>query len=92
MKVAEVLLVDDDRDMFTGLKALASAGRIGLTHAPTLQEGIKLNSSFSYDLVLLKDHLPDGVASEAIPSLRDVVGSPELIVYTRGGDPLELRK
>jgi two-component system NtrC family response regulator len=90
--MAQVLLVDDDRAMFSGLKALASAGRFRLTHAPTLQEGLKLNSAFSYDLVLMKDHLPDGAASGAIPGLRDVAGSPELIVYTRAGDPVEAER
>lgn len=88
-KVAQVLLVDDDREMFTGLKTLASTGGIRLTHAPTLLEGIRLNSAFSYDLVLLKDRMSDGEISTAISSLRDVAGSPELIVYTRAGDPRE---
>ena len=87
--MAQILLVDNDREMFIGLEALTSAEDIMLTHASSLQQGLKLNQAFSFDLVILRDRLPDGAASEAITALRDSVGTPELIVYTRHGDPNE---
>jgi two-component system NtrC family response regulator len=86
--VATVLLVDDDRDMFTGLEAMAAAEGIGMAHAPSLREAIRLQSAFAYDLILIKDRLPDGVVTEAIPSLCNAA-TPEMIVYTRGGNPVE---
>ncbi|NTV13104.1 MAG: sigma-54-dependent Fis family transcriptional regulator [Desulfobulbaceae bacterium] len=87
--VAQILLVDDDWDMFTGLEALASGEEIRLTRATNLQQGLQLNQTFSFDLVLLKDRLPDGAAAETITAWRNAAGAPELIVYTRNGDPNE---
>lgn len=87
--MANVLLVDDDKEMYDGLRPMAAKGGIRLTHTPSLREGVRLNSTAAFDLVLLKDQLPDGAVSEVIASLRDVAGCPELIVFTRGGDPAE---
>lgn len=87
--MAQILLVDNDRNMFNSLQVLTSGKDIKVTHASTLQKGLELNQTFSFDLVFLKDRLPDGATSEVITSLRDSVGTPELIVYTRQGDPNE---
>jgi len=87
--MAKVLLVDDDRSMFVSLAALVAGEDISVTHAPTLKEGLILSQASSFDLILLKDRLPDGAVSKVNNSLRDAPGTPELIVYTRNGDPNE---
>lgn len=87
--MAQILLIDNDREMLAGLEALTLAEDIRLTRASSLQQGLKLTRAFVFDLVILKDRLPDGAASEAISILRGSVGSPEVIVYTRHGDPNE---
>jgi two-component system NtrC family response regulator len=91
---ASVLVVDHDKDMFDILQSLAAAGGSGisLAHAATLQEGIDKNRSASFDIILMKDRLPDGAACHVISRLLDVPCPPELIVYTNKGDPDEAER
>ena len=87
--MAQVLLIDDDQGMFTGLEALVVGEDIELTPATTLQAGLQISQAKAFDLILLKDRLPDGTITEILPSLAKANGTPELIAYTRCGDPNE---
>jgi two-component system NtrC family response regulator len=91
---ASVLVVDHEREMFDILQSVAQASDNGINpaHAATLQEGIDKNRSTSFDIILMKDRLPDGFASYVIPRLLDVPCPPELIVYTNRGDPDEAER
>jgi len=57
------------------------------TYALTLGDGIKAASSGTFDVVYLDVHLPDGNGLEALPIIRRVSSSPEVVIITGGGDP-----
>lgn len=87
-----LLLIDSDPKLRALLEdnLSDSAGRI--VCASTLQEGVGKNREDGYDVVLLRDRLSDGLASEIIPDLQAGLDSPEIIIFTIDGDPLEAEK
>jgi two-component system NtrC family response regulator len=89
---ARVLVVDHEKELYDILLSMASDSWIDAAHALTLQEGIRRNSASSFDIVLMRDRLPDGAACDVIPTVFDVSCPPELIVYTNKGDPDEMER
>jgi len=86
---AHVLVVDHEQGIFDSLLRIASANGIHLTHARSMQECFDKNSSSFFDVVLMKDRLPDGSAADAAENVYGLPGTPELIVYSQKGDPNE---
>jgi len=87
--VAEILVIDQERIFFDSLQELAAADGIRISRAASIRDGIDRCLSQAYDVVLLKNKLSDGTASDAIPLFFEGAYSPELIVYAREGDPDE---
>ena len=83
--MARILIIDDD-NIFCNFFSLTIAddGHDTLC-AHTLQEGLKLSSSGSFDVVFLDVNLPDGNGLEKLVEIRDVSSSPEVIILTGVG-------
>ncbi len=86
---ADVLVIDHEKKFFDSLNQLASLKGIRLTLADSMRFGIDQCLSRAFDVVLLKNELADGKASDAIPLLLKEEYSPELVVYSDSGDPDE---
>lgn len=85
--MARILIIDDEEmvcDLFS--RAVTKAGQDAKC-AYTLQEGFKLCSSGSFDVVLLDMKLPDGNGLEKLGEIRAVASSPEVIILTGAGTP-----
>ena len=85
--MADILIIDDDK-MLCGVLG-RHIGRMGhaATYSLTLEEGLKELSSKTFDVVFLDVNLPDGNGLDAIPGIRQIASSPEVIIITGAGDP-----
>ena len=85
--MANILIIDDDVVMTELLsQAIKEPGHnIVCTH--TLEEGLSAAKSGSFAVVYLDVCLPDGNGLDAIPELRNILSSPEIIIMTGAGDP-----
>jgi two-component system NtrC family response regulator len=86
--MASILIIDNDRKIFTVLQKAVKES-IETFHAPTLKEGLRQSSTYSYDVILMKDILPDGSACYSVEEVLEKPQAPEVIVYTTKGDPDE---
>ncbi|MDD3618121.1 MAG: sigma-54 dependent transcriptional regulator [Desulfobulbaceae bacterium] len=84
---AAVLIVDQDRKIFDALAKRTEELGIQPRHAGTLQEALQKNCSEGYDIILARDILPDGAACYAVTEFLAEPATPEIIIYTTGGDP-----
>ncbi|MBI5557091.1 MAG: sigma-54-dependent Fis family transcriptional regulator [Deltaproteobacteria bacterium] len=87
--MAEILIVDQERIFSDSLQQLAAADGIRITWAESIRNGINLCLAQPFDVILLKNQLTDGRASDAIPLFFEGKHSPELIVYADEADPDE---
>ncbi|MDW7771669.1 MAG: sigma-54 dependent transcriptional regulator [Desulfobulbaceae bacterium] len=89
MHLASILVVDNEKNIFDSLKGCA--GKVGIEpfHAATLKECIKQNNAYSYDVILMRDTLPDGAACYSVQEVLSKPQPPEVIIYTTKGDPDE---
>ena len=85
--MARVLVIDDERPLCTIMESLIERMGHDAVHARTLGAGIETAADDSFDVVLLDVHLPDGNGLDAIPTLRSLPSSPEIIIITGFGDP-----
>lgn len=85
--MAEILIIDDDKDMSFTLCRMVE----GMGHAPadafTLKEGLEKAAAARFDVVFLDVRLPDGNGLGIIPKLQENPSSPEIIIVTAYGDP-----
>jgi two-component system, NtrC family, response regulator len=85
--MANILIIDDNETLCEALSDLVS--RIGhrATSAFTLAESLRLIRSKSFDIVFLDVKLPDGIGLDLLPTIRETLSSPEVIIMTGSGDP-----
>ena len=80
--MADVLIIDDDRDMSDMLcEVVATMGHTA-TAASSLAEGLKAAAIKPFTVILLDVRLPDGDGSEKLPTFRSMPSSPEVIIIT----------
>lgn len=84
-----ILVVDHDPQTYRIIKAAERDDNFRTSQADTLQRAMADNKKASYDIILLKDRLPDGAACDVISTMLKTPGLPELLVYSRQGDPKE---
>jgi len=80
----EVLVVEDDPNLRSGLAALVSRDDCDCREAGTLEEARKCLSVHPFDAVLIDLSLPDGNGLELLGDT-EALGSPEYIVITGDG-------
>lgn len=85
--MAEILIIDDDKDMsFTLCRMVDGMGHVS-QDAFTLKEGLAKAAAGRFDIVFLDVRLPDGNGLSIIPKLQETPAPPEIIIVTAYGDP-----
>jgi len=87
--MASILVIDNEKKIFDALSDCEMKIAIQAFHAATLKEGIQKNHSCTYDVILMKDSMPDGAACYFVQDVLAKPQPPEVIVYTTSGDPDE---
>jgi two-component system NtrC family response regulator len=85
--MAQILIIDDDKDMSFTLREMVEHMNHTATVAYTLKDGLEKASADIFDIVFLDVQLPDGNGLAAIPRLQQAAVSPEIIIVTAHGDP-----
>ena len=85
--MAQVLIIDDDEMMCRLLSGLVLNRGHEATCAFTLEDGLEHAARRNFDVVFLDVRLPDGNGLEAIPTLRALRDTPEIIIITGSGSP-----
>ncbi|MEI6610996.1 MAG: response regulator [Deltaproteobacteria bacterium] len=83
--MADVLIVDDDRDISDMLSEVVATMGHTATAAFSLAEGLKAASIKPFTVVLLDVCLPDGDGTEKLPTFRSMPSLPEVIIITGFG-------
>ncbi len=84
--MAQILIIDDDRDMSFTLCGMIEHMQHSADAAYTLAEGLTMAESGAYDVVFLDVRLPDGNGLTVIPRLQQMSFAPEIIIVTAYGD------
>ena len=85
--MAQILIIDDDKDMSFTLRGMVEHMNHTAAVAYTLKDGLDKASASMFDIVFLDVRLPDGNGLAAIPRLQQTAVSPEIIIVTAHGDP-----
>src|SRR4030066_50603 len=85
--MANILIIDDDVVMTELLSQAIKEREHNIVCTHTLEEGLSAAKSGSFAVVYLDVCLPDGNGLDAIPELRNILSSPEVIIMTGAGDP-----
>ncbi len=85
--MARILIIDDDQLVCDTLSDMVALKGHQATTARTLGQGLRLAREESFDVVFLDVRIPDGNGLEAIPVLKALHNSPEIIIITGFGDP-----
>jgi len=85
--MTSVLIIDDDQAFCQMLSKIVK----GLGHEAassfTLKDGLQQSLTGAFDVVLLDLGLPDGNGLEALPEIREMPETPEVIIITGSGGP-----
>ncbi|MBI5518969.1 MAG: sigma-54-dependent Fis family transcriptional regulator [Desulfovibrio sp.] len=85
--MTRVCVIDDD-EFFARLLATLVAGEdVEAVIAGDLAEATRCLEDADFDVVFLDVRLPDGNGLDLIPRIRELPGSPEVIIMTGLGDP-----
>jgi len=85
--MANVLIIDDDKILSDLLvRMIRQIGHDPLSSL-TLDEGLLMAESGSFDVVLLDVHMPDGDGLKYLPKIKEVESAPEVIIITGEGNP-----
>ncbi len=85
--MADILIIDDDKDMSFTLSRMVEHMGHTYSAAYTLRDGLQEASAGEFDVVLLDVRLPDGNGLGIIPQLQKSPIPPEIIIVTAYGDP-----
>jgi two-component system NtrC family response regulator len=80
--MANVLIIDDDRDMSDMLSEVVATMGHTATAAFSLAEGLKVAAIQPFTVILLDVRLPDGDGAEKLPTFRSMPYLPEVIIIT----------
>ncbi len=85
--MARILIIDDDQLVCDTLSDLVALKGHEAASARDLGSGLPLARDKAFDVVFLDVRMPDGNGLEAIPLLKALSNSPEIIIITGFGDP-----
>ncbi len=85
--MANVLIIDDEELVCKILADMVNRTGHHASYAYTLKDGIDKAMSAPFDVVFLDVRLPDGNGLDALPLIREIESSPEVIIITGAGDP-----
>jgi DNA-binding response OmpR family regulator len=81
-----VLLVEDQPEMVTALRAALARHDMLVDHAPDLSEAEAIAADGNYDAIVLDRRLPDGDGLSLIPKLRERGNAVPVLVLTARGE------
>jgi len=81
-----ILLVEDEPEMVSALRAALKRHDMVVDHAGTLLEAEGFVAVDSYDAILLDRQLPDGDGLSLVPRLRSAANTTPVLVLTARGD------
>jgi two-component system NtrC family response regulator len=81
-----ILVVDHERGFFENILSATVAGVFRTTHVTGIKDGFNKLSTDKFDIVLLREHLPDGHAMELLDLLTAAPGRPAVVVFGPGHD------
>ena len=87
MKLARILIIDDEIDICRMLSDLVKNRGHDVTCANTLKDGLKAAQSSPFDLAFLDVKMPDGSGLDILSKIRETPSNPEVIIMTGYGDP-----
>ncbi len=87
MKMANVLIIDDDEGMCKMLTGMVEDMGHYAAHCLSLKDGLDEALATSYDVVFLDVRMPDGSGLDILPKIRQTHSAPEVIIVTGHGDP-----
>jgi two-component system NtrC family response regulator len=82
-----VLIIDNDRKVFDILLKCTDKGDVRLSYASSLKEGQQKNQKECFQVILMRDSLPDGDACYALQDFLGECNSPEIVILSTRGDP-----
>lgn len=82
-----ILVVDDDPEVRGTMESLLGRMLLHCETAGTLADGLRAMRERDFDVVFLDVRLPDGNGLDALPEIKSIPGSPEVIILTGQGDP-----
>jgi len=82
-----ILVIDDDQEVRGTMLSLLTRMLLDCETAATLADGLDMLEGDEFDLVFLDVRLPDGNGLDALPQIKAMPGSPEVIILTGQGDP-----
>ena len=85
--MAKILIIDDDEWFCCVMTEAMTDCGTEIISAHTVEEGLRLAASGSFDVVFLDVVLPDGNGLDSISEIRAVSSEPEIIILTGGGTP-----
>ena len=85
--MANVLIIDDEEMLCEIMCEHLKGEGHDVTYALTLEDGLNKGESGAFDVVFLDVGLPDGNGLEALPGIRGLPSSPEVIIFTGAADP-----
>ena len=85
--MADILIIDDDREICETLKSLGARLAHRCRSAQSLSEGRRIIASEGFDILFLDVRLPDGNGLDLLPELTLMADPPEIIILTGKGDP-----
>lgn len=87
-----ILVVDHEQNFYRSISSLADSQGYRIIHVPRINDGLRKLSSDRFDIVLVREYLPDGHAGEIISRLVEAPGKPVIIVVGSGHDPLSAER
>ena len=84
--MAQVLIVDDDRQVNKALSTIIASQNHTVENAFTLSEALRHIKNSDYDVVFLDVRLPDGSGLDVISKIRRSGSMPEVIIMTAYND------
>lgn len=84
--IPRILIIDDDESMCYTLSRMVEEEGHEAHVALTLNDGLAMIRSGSYDVLFLDVRLPDGSGIQAIPRIQTIASPPEIIIVTGYGD------
>jgi two-component system, NtrC family, response regulator len=85
--MANILIIDDEEGMCKYLQSAIINNGHNVTYALSLKDGCQQILSYSYDVVFLDIHLPDGNGLDHLKTITSTPSNPEVIIITGERDP-----
>lgn len=82
-----ILLVDYNTELLDKIASTADSSSFQLVHASRIKDGLDRFASAEFDIVIVRDCLPDGNACDILPRLSAGHNSPAVIVLSSDSNP-----